>query len=281
MIGKKESRLLSSRGSVISDERTSQIFVEDTPRRLEKIGALIQQMDKPVKQVMIEAKVVLADTRVSKELTAAIKASALSGERLQTIPTQLGTGGLVDSDTASSINGAYTLLTSGGTRFVNIQLKALESTNRVKTVSNPRVITSNKEPAVIEQGTEIPYQVATSSGATAIEFKEANLKLEVTPQISPDGAVLLDVNVSKDSLGISTANGPAIDTRRVKTKVLVTDGGTVVLGGIFEEDDNELRNKTPFLGDIPVVGNLFKSKSDSKRRAELLIFLTPVVLQDS
>ncbi|MDH4396601.1 MAG: type IV pilus secretin PilQ [Limnobacter sp.] len=280
MIGKKESRLLSSRGSVISDERTSQIFVEDTPRRLEKIGALIQQMDKPVKQVMIEAKVVLADTRVSKEISASIRAATLAGERLQSVPEQLGREGFVDTEPGSAVNGAYTLLTSGGTRFVNIQLRALESNNRIKTVSNPRVITSNKEPAVIEQGTEIPYRVATSSGATSIEFREASLKLEVTPQIAPDGTVILDVDVSKDSVGQQTSDGLAIDTRHVKTKVAVSDGGTVVLGGIIERGSNNTLSKIPLLGDIPYLGNLFKSRVESEADAELLIFLTPVVLKD-
>lgn len=281
MIGKKESRLLSSRGSVISDERTSQIFVEDTPRRLEKIGALIQQMDKPVKQVMIEAKVILADTRVSKEISASIRAATLAGERLQSVPEQLGREGFVDTEPGSAINGAYTLLTSGGTRFVNIQLRALESNNRIKTVSNPRVITSNKEPAVIEQGTEIPYRVATSSGATSIEFREASLKLEVTPQIAPDGTVILDVDVSKDSVGQQTTDGLAIDTRHVKTKVAVSDGGTVVLGGIIERGSNNSLSKIPLLGDIPYLGHLFKSRVESEADAELLIFLTPVVLKDS
>lgn len=281
LISKKESKLLSSRGSIISDERTSQIFVEDTPKRLEKIGALIQQMDKPVKQVMIEAKVVLADTRVSKEISASIRAATLAGERLQSVPEQLGREGFVDTEPGSSINGAYTLLTSGGTRFVNVQLKALESNNRIKTVSNPRVITSNKEAAVIEQGTEIPYRVATSSGATSIEFREASLKLEVTPQIAPDGTVLLEVDVSKDSVGQQTTDGLAIDTRHVKTKVAVTDGGTVVLGGIIEKGSNNILSKIPLLGDIPYVGNLFKSRVESEADAELLIFLTPVVLKDS
>jgi type IV pilus assembly protein PilQ len=230
---------------------------------------------------MIEAKVVLADTRVSKEISASIRAATLAGERLQSVPEQLGREGFVDSEPGSAINGAYTLLTSGGTRFVNIQLRALESNNRIKTVSNPRVITSNKEPAVIEQGTEIPYRVATSSGATSIEFREASLKLEVTPQIAPDGTVILDVDVSKDSVGQQTTDGLAIDTRHVKTKVAVSDGGTVVLGGIIEKGSNNTLSKIPLLGDIPYLGNLFKSRVESEADAELLIFLTPVVLKDS
>ncbi|HEX4856430.1 MAG TPA: type IV pilus secretin PilQ [Limnobacter sp.] len=280
LIKAQDSQLLSSRGTLISDERTSQIFVQDTPSRLERISMIINGLDKPVKQVMIEARVVLADTSVSRDLGVRVRSASALSEDFTEIGEQFGRKGYVDSSPLSGTNLAYTLFNANSTRLINLQLRALETDNKIRTVSNPRVITSNKEPALIEQGTEIPYQIATSSGATATEFKEANLKLAVTPQIAPDGTVLLDVDVAKDSLGINTANGPAIDTRRVKTKVLVADGGTVVLGGIFEEDDNLLNQKTPFLGDIPGLGALFKSKTDSKRRAELLIFLTPVVLAD-
>lgn len=278
----EDSRLLSARGTLISDERTSQIFIQDTPTRLERITSVITGLDKPVKQVMIEARVVLADRTVSKDLGVNIRsASAVGITPFTEVSEQFGSKGFADTGAGATANLAYTLFNANSTRLINLQLRALEKEDKIRTVSNPRVITSNKETALIEQGTEIPYQIATSSGATAIEFKEANLKLEVTPQISPDGTVLLNVDVAKDSVGITTAAGPAIDTRRVKTKVLVADGGTVVLGGIFEEDDNVTDQKTPVLGDIPVLGYLFKSKVDRKRRAELLIFLTPVVLADS
>ncbi len=279
LIKSEDSKLLSTRGTLISDERTSQIFVQDTPSRLERISMIINGLDKPVKQVMIEARVVLADTSVSKDLGVRMRAlSSRADPGFADVGDQFGRGNFVNSGVEGATNFAYTLFNANSTRVINLQLRALELENKVRTVSNPRVITSNKEPALIEQGTEIPYQIATSSGATATEFKEANLKLAVTPQIAPDGTVLLDVDIAKDSIGIETSNGPAIDTRRVKTKVLVTDGGTVVLGGIFEEDDNILSDKTPFLGDIPGLGVLFRGKNESKRRAELLIFLTPVVL---
>lgn len=278
----EDSKLLSARGTLISDERTGQIFIQDTPTRLERITSVINGLDKPVKQVMIEARVVLADRTVSKDLGVNIRsASAVGVTPFTEVSEQFGSKGFADTGAGATANLAYTLFNANSTRLINVQLRALEQADKIRTVSNPRVITSNKETALIEQGTEIPYQIATSSGATAIEFKEANLKLEVTPQIAPDGTVLLNVDVAKDSVGITTAAGPAIDTRRVKTKVLVADGGTVVLGGIFEEDDNVTDQKTPLLGDIPVVGYLFKSKQDRKRRAELLIFLTPVVLADS
>lgn len=241
---------------------------------------IITSLDKPVKQVMIEARVVLADTSVSRDLGVRIRAASARSTAFGEIGDQFGDKGFADTGANASTTLAYTLFNANSTRLINLQLRALETENKIRTVSNPRVITSNKEPALIEQGTEIPYQIATSSGATATEFKEANLKLAVTPQIAPDGTVLLDVDVAKDSVGITTPNGPAIDTRRVKTKVLVADGGTVVLGGIFEEDDNLQNEKVPFFGDIPGLGLLFKGKTDSKRRAELLIFLTPVVLAD-
>lgn len=280
LIKSEDSKLLSARGTLISDERTSQIFVQDTPTRMERISMIVEGLDKPVKQVMIEARVVLADTSVSKDLGVRIQSASSRADAFSEIGDQFGNKGFADTGASASTTLAYTLFNANSTRLINLQLRALETDNKIRTVSNPRVITSNKEPALIEQGTEIPYQIATSSGATATEFKEANLKLAVTPQIAPDGTVLLDVDVAKDSIGITTANGPAIDTRRVKTKVLVADGGTVVLGGIFEEDDNVLNEKVPFLGDIPGLGYLFKGKTDTKRRAELLIFLTPVVLED-
>jgi type IV pilus assembly protein PilQ len=279
LIKSEDSKLLSARGTLISDERTSQIFIQDTPSRLERISMIVNGLDKPVKQVMIEARVVLADTTVSKDLGVRLRAlSARADPGFDDVGDQFGSGNFVNTGVENATNLGYTLFNANSTRLINLQLRALEIENKVRTVSNPRVITSNKEPALIEQGTEIPYQIATSSGATATEFKEANLKLAVTPQISPDGTILLDVDVAKDSIGIETSNGPAIDTRRVKTKVLVSDGGTVVLGGIFEEDDNVLNDKTPFLGDVPGLGVLFRGKNESKRRAELLIFLTPVVL---
>ena len=271
--------LLSSRGSAVADTRTNTLIVNDTALNIDKVRKLIDLLDVSVKQVMIEARVVLADTSVSKDLGVRLRAlSSRADPGFKDVGDQFGSGNFVNTGVENATNLGYTLFNANSTRLINLQLRALEIENKVRTVSNPRVITSNKEPALIEQGTEIPYQIATSSGATATEFKEANLKLAVTPQIAPDGTVLLDVDVAKDSIGIETSNGPAIDTRRVKTKVLVSDGGTVVLGGIFEEDDNVLNDKTPFLGDIPGLGVLFRGKNESRRRAELLIFLTPVVL---
>ena len=244
LIKSADAKLLSSRGTLISDERTSQIFVQDTPTRMERINMIITSLDKPVKQVMIEARVVLADANVSKELGVRIQAASAEAGAFGDVEGQFGKNSFIDTGPGSSSTLAYTLFNANSTRLLNLQLRALETDSKVRTVSNPRVITSNKEAALIEQGTEIPYRVASSSGATSIEFKDATLKLAVVPQIAPDGSVLLDVDVSKDSVGQETPDGNlAIDTRRVKTKVLVADGGTVVLGGIFEEDDNNEKDE--------------------------------------
>jgi type IV pilus assembly protein PilQ len=161
-----------------------------------------------------------------------------------------------------------------------LEISALEADGRGKIVSSPRVVTADQVKALIEQGTEFPYQTATSSGATAVEFRKANLKLEVTPQITPEGSIILDVNVSKDSRGETTAQGIAINTKRVETQVLVENGGTVVIGGIFELSESQDVAKVPVLGDIPVLGNLFKNTNRISNKSELLIFITPRVISD-
>jgi len=175
---------------------------------------------------------------------------------------------------------ALSLFGASSNRFLNLEISALEADGKGKVVSSPRVVTADQQKALIEQGTELPYQTATSSGATALQFRKANLKLEVTPQITPEGSVMLDVDVNKDSVGQSTAAGFAIDTKHVKTQVLVENGGTVVIGGIFEQNDRTDITKVPFLGDVPVLGNLFKTTSKSSQRTELLIFLTPKVVTE-
>ena len=165
-------------------------------------------------------------------------------------------------------------------RFLNLEISALEADGRGKIVSSPRVVTADQVKALIEQGTEFPYQSATSSGATAVTFRKANLKLEVTPQITPEGSIILDVDVAKDSRGETTTQGIAINTKRVQTQVLVENGGTVVIGGIFELLESEDSTQVPVLGDIPYLGNLFKNKNRTTTRSELLIFITPRVISD-
>jgi type IV pilus assembly protein PilQ len=175
---------------------------------------------------------------------------------------------------------AVSLFGATSNRFLNLEISALEADGKGKVVSSPRVITADQVKALIEQGEELPYQTATSSGATALQFRKANLKLEVTPQITPEGNVMLDVDVNKDSVGRATAAGFAIDTKHVKTQVLVENGGTVVIGGIFEQTDREDITKVPLLGDVPYLGNLFKTKTRSSNKTELLIFITPKVVSD-
>jgi type IV pilus assembly protein PilQ len=165
-------------------------------------------------------------------------------------------------------------------RFLNLEISALEAEGRGKIVSSPRVVTADQVKALIEQGEELPYQQATSSGATSISFRKANLKLEVTPQITPEGNVILDVDVNKDSVGRSTVAGFAIDTKHVKTQVLVENGGTVVIGGIYTQTERDTVNKVPLLGDIPILGYLFQNKARSTNKTELLVFITPKIVTD-
>ncbi|UCF24117.1 MAG: type IV pilus secretin PilQ [Ralstonia sp.] len=295
--GGTPSRILSKRGSLTSDARTNQLFISDIPSKLEEVQAFIQKIDIPVRQVMIEARIVEADDTFSRNLGAKLGfASKTNGAAYGnnytnvTSPITAANGTLATDPAvslpANGINGvnaasvAVSLFNAGAGRFLALELSALEADGRGKIVSSPRVVTGDNIKALIEQGTEIPYQQATSSGATSVSFKKANLKLEVTPKITPDGNVFLDVDVNKDSVGIQTTNGFAIDTTHVQTQVLVENGGTVVIGGIYTQNERTDVNKVPLLGDIPVLGNLFKSTAKINNRTELLVFLTPRVLND-
>jgi type IV pilus assembly protein PilQ len=182
---------------------------------------------------------------------------------------------------ASPASFAISLFGSSLTRFLNLEISALEADQRGKVVSSPRVLTSDQRPAIIEQGTELPFQTATASGATAITFRKANLRLAVTPQITPEGNVIMTVQVNRDSVGQLTPAGFAIDTRAVQTQVLVENGGTVVIGGIYEQFERNRVNKVPLLGDVPVVGNLFRNQQRTNDRTELLVFLTPRVVTEA
>ena len=307
------SRILSSRGSVIYETRTNQLFVSDIPSKLEEIQSMITKIDIPVRQVLIEARIVEADDKFGRSLGVRLGASDLRGVRggvpgyglggdtrvtvggnLSAVgsQTQQTAGAPAFSDTqfvnlpAGAQGGfdaatfALSLFGATANRFLNLEISALEADGRGKVVSSPRLITADQIKAVIKQGTRIPYQRATNSGATAIEFIDATLRLEVTPQITPEGNVILDVEVNKDSVGAVTAGVPSINTKSVKTQVLVENGGTVVIGGIFEQIDRIDEVKVPFLGDVPYLGNLFKTKSRTLNKTELLIFLTPKVVTD-
>ncbi|MCS6945024.1 MAG: type IV pilus secretin PilQ [Sutterellaceae bacterium] len=310
----EKQRLLSKRGSVVVDQRTNQLFVQDTAARLEEVRRLLQRIDIPVPQVMIEARIVEADDRFSQNLGARFGfARVTSNQWLNAGPgssfgpgTVGGSSGNIGNTTtvsgpnvsvtnpnfvnlpAAGIGGfpastiGLTLFNSSVTRLLNLELSALEADGRGKIISSPRVITADKVKALIEQGTEIPYQAATSSGATQIQFRKAVLKLEVTPQITPEGAIFLDVKVNRDSpSAIATGGaGVAIDTKAVQTQVLVENGGTVVLGGIYEQRERTTITKVPLLGDVPVLGWLFRNRGRIDERTELMIFITPRIVSE-
>lgn len=310
------TRILSTRGSVIAESRTNQLFVSDIPSKLEEIQAMITKIDIPVRQVLIEARIVEANDKFGRALGIKLGANDLRGQQGGIPGYSVGGGNYVtiggnysgigsqtnqgvaanynntqfinlpanvssdsfSNGTAAAI--ALSLFSATANRFLNLELSALESDGKGKVVSSPRIITADQVKAIIEQGEELPYQVATASGATSIAFRKANLKLEVTPQITPEGSVILNVDVNKDSRGTLTPQGYAINTKHAQTQVLVENGGTVVIGGIYTQDEGETINKVPLLGDVPVLGNLFKNKTRTTSKTELLIFLTPKVVSE-
>jgi type IV pilus assembly protein PilQ len=308
-------RILTPRGSVIAEPRTNQLFITDIPSKLEEVQQLISKIDIPVRQVMIEARIVEADDSFGRQLGVKLGATDMRGvrggtpgwslggnNRLGVTGTYLGIGEqtlqaeITDQSyipntyfvnmPAQSIDGAnpasiaLSLFSATANRFLNLEISALEADGKGRVVSSPRVITADQVTALIEQGTELPYQNATSSGATSVEFRKASLKLEVKPQITPEGGIILDVDVNKDTPGILTPGGFAIDTKHVKTQVLVENGGTVVIGGIFTMSEREDVSKVPLLGDIPVLGYLFKQRGKSSEKTELLVFLTPRIVSE-
>jgi len=308
-------RILSKRGSAAVDARTNTVFVQDTPTRLEEVRRLIRQIDVPVRQVMIESRIVEAADTFSRNLGVRLGyhdnnrggtgtgwglPNQTSGVRIlpgaSSNDTQFHTNQLSTTPTqndftnvnlpAPNIGGALpglfslVLFNTAATRFLNLELSALQADGKGKIISSPRVITSDKNEATIEQGTEIPYQQATSSGATSVSFKKATLSLKVKPQITPDDNVIMALKVNKDSVGQITAGGPSIDTKQVSTEVLVENGGTVVIGGIYTQEERSTTNKVPVLGDLPYVGFLFKNNLKSDDRRELLIFITPRIIKE-
>ncbi|ELX12189.1 type IV pilus assembly protein PilQ [Janthinobacterium sp. HH01] len=313
--GDGKNRILSKRGSAIIEPRTNQLFVTDIASKLEDIRRLIAKTDIASKQVLIEARIVEASDTFTRNLGAKLGFADLrtqrggdSGYQLGTSNTRVAIGGNITgvgevtgqikpTDTsynnsqfinlpAGAINGAQagnlaiSLFSSAANRFLNLELSALEADGTGKIISSPRVITADKAIALIEQGIELPYQVATSSGATSIMFRKANLRLEVTPQITPDGNVVIDVDVNKDSVGQETRAGFAIDTKHVKTQVMVENGGTVVLGGIYQQTERNTTSKVPLLGDVPVLGYLFRTNSRTNDKTELLVFITPKIVAE-
>lgn len=311
-------QILSKRGSAVIDVRTNQIFVTDVPSRIEAVRNLVLKTDIPSRQVLIEARLVVATDDWSRNLgatlgftdmrtlqggtagfpvtssTNAAITGTYQGVSDQTAQTAVNTrstaafttAGQFFSLPAAGINNAnpgsfaVSLFSSAANRFLNLEISALEADGVGKVISSPRLVTADQVPAIVEQGVEVPYQSATSSGATAVAFANANLRLYVTPQITPDGNVVLDVEVNNDSLGVETTAGFAINTQHIKTIVMVENGGTVLLGGIYQETIQDQETKIPLLGDIPVLGYFFKSTNKTKNKSELLIFLTPKIIAD-
>jgi type IV pilus assembly protein PilQ len=310
----KES-MLSPRGSLSIDERTNTLLVQDTTDKLADVRRLVQTLDVPVKQVLIEARIVIVSDTFERDLGARFGVTTAQKQGSNGLLSVTGSGAGADTMTQSAIanlastgkvtpvttpildnryqvnlpaantNGSIGVSLLGGSYIVDLELSAAQNEGKSETISSPRVITANQKQATIMQGVEIPYQESASSGATTTQFKNAVLSLKVTPLITPDNRVILDLDVSDDSVGqqVTSATGgsvPSIDTRQIITQVLVNDGQTVVLGGILDTTKTKQANKVPWLGDIPVLGNLFKSTTDINNNTELLIFITPKILRE-
>lgn len=307
--GGSTTRFLSERGSAIAEPRTNQLFVTDTAAKLEEVKTLLATLDIPVRQVLIEARIVEARDTFGRSLGVKLGGGDLRaqnggnggyslgggnrvgfGTNYGNATATGGAGGTVDtsgtfvnlpaslSSVSSAGSFALSIFNSAANRFLTLELSAMEADGKGKVVSSPRLITADQTKALIEQGTEYPYSVTAPNGATTIAFKKAVLKLEVTPQITPEGNIILDLDVNKDSRGETTSQGVAIDTKHIQTQVLVENGGTVVIGGIFEMEETNNETKVPLLGDVPVVGNLFKSRTRETSKREMLVFITPKML---
>ena len=300
LLSDPKQTLLSKRGSALLDDRSNILFVQDTPSRLDDVRAMIAKVDVPVRQVMIEARIVEAGDSFAKNL----------GVRLATGGTTLSTSGgsttVTNSSTLAALNTTTRTSTIGSvnlpatpragtagtfalslynrdyTRFLSAEISALEADGKGKVISSPRVMTANQVEALIEQGVEIPYQQATSSGATSVSFRKANLSLKVKPQITPDGKITMTLDINKDTpnTSLSTGSGVAIDTKHVKTEVLVDNGGTVVIGGIYTQKTSENTYRIPFFGDLPYIGWLFKNREWIDDKTELLVFITPKIVNE-
>lgn len=281
----KTNAFISSRGQVSVDKRTNTLLVKDTAEQLHKVHQLVQTLDVPVPQVLIEARIVVMDQQAKEELGVTLKninsgtVANFAGRSLSIQKAEVNTPILHPSGVLGLALGALP-----GGFALDLELQALESEGQSKIISSPHLTVLNNQEATIEQGQEVPYQVSTSSGATQIEFKKAVLGLRVTPQITPDGKVLMTLHVSDDHLtqDVSTTGSiPVIATSRVTTRVLVNNGQTLVLGGVFKHDTANAVTRVPFLGDLPGLGVLFRSTAKHERRTELMIFITPRILAAS
>lgn len=320
ILSDSKQRILSKRGNAVLDPRTNTIFVQDTPKYLEQVQAIINKTDVPVKQVMIESRLVIADDKYSKALGArfGVTQTGRPGSAYSTVSGSLGNRFTASSSTTltqGTHNGSIQTATSGGSvltssdgqpdlmsnlgvtnaygsfaytlyhlgagLMLNLELSAMEADRKGKVVSSPRVTTANQHKAKIAAGTEIPYLEASSSGAATVAFKSATLSLEVTPQITPDDKIIMELDVKKDRVGQVYNGVPSIETQNINTQILVGNGETAVLGGIYEQTERDDVEKVPFFGDLPVVGNAFKRKTKQNDKSELLIFITPKVLDET
>ncbi|RQO69288.1 type IV pilus secretin PilQ [Aquitalea sp. FJL05] len=290
--------LLSSRGSALIDPKTNTLIINDTQSVIDKIRDLVTKTDIPVKQVLIEARIVEATDDWSKSLGVKLSVAragsgfSLGGTVADAITSHnIGTGSTtgtipLNSGVNLGLSGTYNsigaVFGAGSRAAIGLELDAMETGDKGKVLANPRIMTADRVEASIEQGTEIPYQEASSSGATSVSFKKANLSLKVTPQITPDNRVLMEIQINKDTVSstLIVNSTPAIDTKVVKTQVMVENGGTVVIGGIYQQTLDNTTNKVPLLGDIPFLGALFRSRVEKNNRTELLVFITPRVVED-
>ena len=292
--------ILSSRGSALIDPATNTLIITDNSSILRKFEKILEELDVPARQVMVETRIVEASDGFSREIgvkfgyagsngknswgsnwanaqannNTNVNASQNNTNRTWTLNPNIN----LPTTAATSSVALVHALSSGA---LALELSAQQAQNKAKVISSPRVLTQDRKEAVIESGTEVPYQEASSSGATSTSFKKAVLGMTVTPQITPDGQIIMDIKVNKDSVNRNCgASEPCIDTKRLDTKAMVENGGTLILGGIYEEENSEGVSKVPLLGDIPVVGNLFKSRSRNTSKKELLIFITPRIVDN-
>jgi type IV pilus assembly protein PilQ len=291
--------MLSERGRVTVDERTNTLLVLETRDKIDEIRKLVARLDIPVRQVLIESRIVIANEDFARDIGTKFGVSTIGSvgnTRIGQSGTNLGSrdvvnGNIPQLDNSYSINLpaaaaapslGWTIL--GSDFLIDLELQALQTEGRGEVISSPRVVTANGKQATIEQGREIPYQTSSGNTGTNTQFKKAVLSLTVSPQITPDNRVIMDLNVTNDSQGenvtTGTGSAPAIDTRKLDTQVLIRSGDTVVLGGVFQRESSSGASKVPLLGDIPLLGFLFRNGTRSDTKRELLIFVTPKVLQE-
>ncbi|MDP2759430.1 MAG: type IV pilus secretin PilQ [Sideroxyarcus sp.] len=288
LISNDKQRILSKRGSANFDLRTNMLFVKDVPLSLEEVHKLIKLVDVPVRQVLIEARFVEAGETFNQALGGRLgfvgPTPAQGGDfHLGSSTFGAVSGGSLNLPGAASGLGGLTmtLFNAAATRTLTLELNASAIDGTTKNIASPRVVTSDKTAATIESGVEVPYQQASSSGATNVAFKKAVLGLTVTPQITPEDSVTMKISVSQDSVGNIFSGIPSINTKKVDTQVLVDNGGTVVIGGVYTQDESDSTSKVPGLGDIPILGWLFKNNTRAKSKKELLVFITPKILKDT